>query len=181
MFIDHFDRHRPDLIHNMSCQPRTTVYSDGLDPGWLPNTLKKRQILVDPENYLLPPLKKYVTRKPDMTVPMLVSLLNLGPRQYVYKYIEHVENNPGHERQLLDWMIKTPEEAVQLPRVGLVSQANKRNLDAANNKNFKKIKKASTLHLALFLMARSNKYIYMCNKSPLLSQISIQRRLLITF
>ena len=181
MCLGHFDRDRPDLIHNMSYLPRTTVESNGLDPDRLPATLKGNQILVDPGKYLSHALKEYLIERPGIFLPAMIAVLELGPGRSFKTYTRHIEENPGHEQKLLDWMLKIPPKVIQLPRIGLVKKVDKRNSNTAKKENFKTISTGSSFHLELFLMARSNKYIYIREKSPILSRISIHKRLRITF
>ena len=143
--------------------------------------MKGNQILVDPGKYLSHALKEYLIERPGIFLPALIAVLELGPGRTFKTYIHHIEKNPGHEQQLLDWMLKTPPTAIQLPRVGLVKKVDKRSFNTTKKENFKTISIISSFHLELFLMARSNKYIYMREKSPILSQISIHKRLRITF
>ena len=169
---------RSDSIQNMSCRPITTVHSEGLDHTELPERLKGKSILINPWEYIPNCLKRYARGNPEMSVPVFNAILTLGNTRYFTTYDRFIKNKPGHEQSIMNWVSRMPENISQLPRVGHIRgiESNDFKVDFR-----KKSTLSSNLHSVLYIMARSNRYVYIRDKSPLLSLISVNRKIQIIF
>lgn len=169
---------RSDSIQNMSCRPITTVHSEGLDHTELPERLKGKSILINPWEYIPNCLKRYARENPEMSVPVFNAILTLGNTRYFKTYDRFIKNKPGHEQSIMNWVSRMPENISQLPRVGHIRgiESNDFKVDLR-----KKSTLSSDLHSVLYIMARSNRYVYIRGKSPLLSLISVNRKIQIIF
>lgn len=163
-----------DYTQNMSCRPRTTVNSKGLSSARLPVRLKGRNVLITPLEYIPTCLAAYSIKYPEMSVPVFNAILSLGNRRRFKTYKRFIMNHSGHEQSLMGWLSSIPEDIIELPRVGHVRRDGK--------VDFKEVSVLSrNLHKALYIMARSNRYVYIRDKSPLLSLVSVSRRIQIIF
>jgi len=162
----------------MSCRPRTTVHSEGLDHTKLSERLKGKNILINPWEYVPNCLKHYVRENPEMSVPVFNAILTLGNTRHLKTYDRFIKNQPGHEQNIMNWISHMPENISQLPRVGHIKriESNDLEVDLRNKSTLK-----SNLHSALYIMAHSNRYVYIRDKSPLLSLISVNRKIQIIF
>jgi hypothetical protein len=162
----------------MSCRPRTTVNSKGWDREKLPDRLGGRSILIDPWEYIPGCLEPYARRYREMSVPIFNALLTLGDRHLFRTYKDFIRHGSGHEQKLMNWVSRAPGEVSRLPRVGHIKniRANGRGLDHGDGSSSK-----HGLRTALYIMARSNRYVYIRDKSPLLSLVSLSRRIEIIF
>ena len=165
---------RSNYTQNMSCRPRTTVNSEGLDSAKLLERLKGKNILINPWEYIPACLVSYARIYPEMSVPIFNAILSLGNRRHFKTYERFIMNHSGHEQSLMGWISSIPEDIIELPRVGHVRRDGK--------VDFKEVSVLScNLHKALYIMARSNRYVYIRDKSPLLSLVSVSRRIQIIF
>jgi len=169
---------RSDSIQNMSCRPRTTVHSEGLDHTELPERLKGKSILINPWEYIPNCLKRYAGENPEMSVPVFNAILTLGNTRYFTTYDRFIKNKPGHEQSIMNWVSRMPENISQLPRVGHIRRIESNDFEVDLRK---KSTLSSDLHSVLYIMARSNRYVYIRDKSPLLSLISVNRKIQIIF
>lgn len=163
------------FIQNMSCRPRTTVRSAGLTLSKIPEGLKGEKIIIEIRGFVHPGLKRYAEHNPGMSVPIFNALLTLGGHGCHLSEYEHFIRSGGpHEQSLMKWVLRAPEEVTDLPGVGFIRRQDVcEYLDQAGT--------IKSLHAALFIMARANRAVYIRDKSPLLSLISIERRLEIVF
>jgi hypothetical protein len=156
------------FIQNMSCRPRTTVYSKGLTPSKVPHRLKGEKIFIDPGAHIPDCMKNYARKNPDMCVPVYNALLALGNRRSREAYMRFIDSQTDHEKSLMKQVARVPEEIAQLPGVGFIKKPG--TCDGLNS-----ALAVRSLRAALFVMARSNRFVYIRNKSPLLSLITARR------
>jgi len=162
------------FIQNMSCRPHTTVNSKGLTLSKVPARLRGEKIIVDPGMKIPACLKSYAGEKPEMSVPIFNALLTLGNRRSHKTYRHFIESQPAHEQSLVKWILRVPKEIAKLSGVGFIKRPGTcDSLDTALT--------IQSLHATLFIMARSNRSVYIRNKSPLLSLISAVRQFQIIF
>ena len=163
------------FIRNMSCRPRTTVRSAGLTLSKIPEGLKGEKIIIELAGFVPVSLKRYAEHNPGMSVPVFNALLTLGRnRRHLSTYERFIKSGAAHEQSLMKWVLRAPEEVAGLPGVGFIRRQDVcEYLDQAGT--------IKSLHAALFIMARANRAVYIRDKSPLLSLISIERRLEIVF
>jgi hypothetical protein len=162
------------FIQNMSCRPRTQVRSERLTLSKVPDRLKGEKIIVYPGWNIPACLKSYAGANPDMCVAIFNALLALGRRRSLKSYKHFIESQPAHEQSLMKWVLRVPEEIAKLPGVGFIKRPG--TCDGLN-----RALTIQSLHATLFITARSNRSVYIRNKSPLLSLISADRRLQIIF
>lgn len=163
------------FIQNMSCRPRTTVRSARLTLSKVPDGLKGEKIIIEPAMYIPACLKFYAEQNPEMSVPIFNALLALGRYRRHFKTYEHfIRSQAAPEQSMMKWVLRVPEEIAGLPGVGFIKRPG--TCDGLNQAVTIK-----SLHATLFIMARSNRAVYIRNKSPLLSLISTERRLQIIF
>ena len=162
------------FIQNMSCRPRTTVRSKGLTCSKVPARLRGERILVDVEWMIPACLKYYTGENLDMCVPIFNALLTLGDRRSLKAYRHFIDCQPAHEQSLTIWMMSVPEEISKLPGVGFIKRP-------GTSGGSNRILAISSLHAALYIMARSNRSVYIRKKSPLLSLIAVERKIQVIF
>ena len=102
------------------------------------------------------------------------ALLTLGDRRGLETYRHFIDSRPGHEQSMLERVSRVPEEIAGLPGVGFIKRPGR--CDGPEGGLL-----TLSLPATLFIMARSNRSVYIRNKSPLLSLISIERPLQIIF
>ena len=163
------------FIQNMSCQSRTRVRSTGLTLSKIPEGLKGENFIIDFRDFVPVSLTRYADHNPGMSVPIFNALLTLGPdRRHLRVYERFIRSRADHEQSLMKWVLRAPQEVAGIPGVGLI-----RRQDVCKYRGGARTIKS--LHAALFIMARANRAVYIRDKSPLLSLISIERRLEIVF
>ncbi|MEJ2727361.1 MAG: hypothetical protein P8185_02430 [Deltaproteobacteria bacterium] len=163
------------FIQNMSCRPRTTVHSKGLTLSKIPEGLKGENFIIDFRDFVPVSLTRYAQHNPGMSVPIFNALLTFGTyHRHLSKYERFMRSGAAHEQSLMKWVLRAPEEVAGLPGVGFI-----RRQDVCEYRGGARTIKS--LHAALFIMARANRAVYIRDKSPLLSLISIKRRLEIVF
>ena len=169
---------RSDSTQNSGCRPRTTVHSAGLDHMELPERLKGKNILINPWDFIPSCLKHYAGENPEMGIPVFNAILTLGNTRYFTNYNRFIKDQPGHEQNIMHWVSRMPENISRLLRVGHIRKIE------SKQTQLELIKKPTLpidLHSALYIMARSNRHVYIRDKSPLLSMISVNRIIEITF
>ena len=163
------------FIQNMSCRPRTTVRSVRLTLAKVPEGLKGEQLIIEPAMYIPGCLKSYAERNPEMSVPLFNALLALGSHRLRSRaYEQFIGGRTAHEQSLMKWVLRIPEEIAGLPGVGFIKRS-------GTCDGLERAITIKSLHAALFIMARSNRAVYIRDKSPLLSLISTARRFQIIF
>ena len=163
------------FIQNMSCRPRTTVRSAGLTLSKISEGLKGENFIIDFRDFVPVSLTRYAEHNPGMSVPIFNALLTFGRnRRHLSTYERFIKSGAAHEQSLMKWVLRAPEEVAGLPGVGFI-----RRQDVCEYRGGARTIKS--LHAALFIMARANRAVYIRDKSPLLSLISIERRLEIVF
>jgi hypothetical protein len=162
------------FLQNMSCRPRTTVHSRGLTAAKLPARLQGEKIVIDPGWNIPGCLRTYAGENPEMGVPIFDAVLTLGNRCHSKTYMHFIKSRADHEQSLMKWVSHPPAEVAALPGVGFIKRT-------GTVDDLTKVIIELSLHACLFIMARSNSSVYIRNKSPLLSLISIDRRLQIIF
>ena len=163
------------FIQNMSCRPRTTVRSAGLTLSKISEGLKGENFIIDFRDFVPVGLTRYAEQNPGMSVPIFNALLTFGTYHgHLSKYERFIRSGAAHEQSLMKWVLRAPEEVAGLPGVGFI-----RRQDVCGYRD--QSRRIKSLHAALFIMARANRAVYIRDKSPLLSLISIERRLEIVF
>jgi hypothetical protein len=163
------------FIQNMSCRPRTTVRSAGLTLSKISEGLKGENFIIDFRDFVPVSLTRYAGHNPGMSVPIFNALLTFGGyHRHLSEYERFIKSGTTHEQSLMKWVLRAPEEVADLPGVGFI-----RRQDVCEYRGGARTIKS--LHAALFIMARANRAVYIRDKSPLLSLISIERRLEIVF
>ena len=163
------------FIQNMSCQSRTRVRSAGLTLSKIPEGLKGENFIIDFRDFVPVSLTRYAEHNPGMSVPIFNALLTFGRyHRHLSEYERFIRSGAAHEQSLMKWVLRAPEEVTGLPGVGFI-----RRKDVCEYRGGARTIKS--LHAALFIMARANRSVYIRDKSPLLSLISIERRLEIVF
>ena len=163
------------FIQNMSCRPRTTVRSAGLTLSKIPEGLKGENFIIDFRDFVPVSLTRYAEQNPGMSVPIFNALLTFGlNRRHLSVYERFIRSGAAHEQSLMKWVLRMPEEIAGLPGVGFIKRS-------GTCDGLEQAITIKSLHAALFIMARSNRAVYIRDKSPLLSLISTARRFQIIF
>jgi hypothetical protein len=161
-------------LQNMSCRPRTTVRSGGLAPSSLSPRLQGKRVLVSLEGHIPECMKTYAKRHPQMGVPLLNALLTLGGGHPPETYKKFIKGHKGHEEGLMNRLKPVPREVARLGRVGHI-----RPMSPGETRSG--AVPVAELRAALFMMARSNRSVYIRDKTLLLSLVSVSRSIQVTF
>ena len=173
-----FSPPQSDCTQNMSCRSRTTVRSKGMAPGKLSGRLRGKNILIYPRDYIPDCLKSYVNRFKEKNTAVFNAIMALGEGRSIDSYSRYITGHSDHDRIFMSWISRVPRDVLLFPRVGHIrgKGSNGTRIDSDEGSSSK-----CSLHTALYIMARSNRYVYIRDKSPLCSLVSIDRKIQIIF
>ena len=173
-----FSPPQSDCTQNMNCRSRTTVKSKRLAPEKLSDRLRGKSILIYPREQI-PDCLKFNPRKfGGKSTPVFNAIMALGTERSSGTYSRYITGHSDHEQIFMSWISRVPRDVLRFPRVGHIrgKGSNGTRIDPDEASSSK-----CNLHTALYIMARSNRYVYIRDKSPLFSLVSIDRKIQIIF
>jgi hypothetical protein len=147
-------------------------------PEKLSERLRGKSILIYPWEYIPDCLESYVRRFEEKITPVFNAIMALGAGRSLDTYSRYLTTHSDHEQVFMDWLSRIPRDISRLPRVGYIRAVGSN--DSGINPDEGSFSKFN-LHTALYIMARSNRYVYIRDKSPLSSLVSISRKIQIIF
>ena len=173
-----FSPPQSDCTQNMSCRSRTTVKSKGMVPGELSGRLRGKNILIHPRDYIPGCLAFYLRRFEEKSTAVFNATMALGGGRSLDSYSRYITGHSDHEQIFMNWISRVPRDVLQFPRVGHIRGKGSNGTRIGSSEVSSS---ECSLHTALYIMARSNRYVYIRDKSPLSSLVSIDRRIQIIF
>jgi|TARA_B100000315_G_C14535425_1_gene568226 hypothetical protein len=160
-----------NLIQNMSCRPRTTVNSRGMDKKILPSNLTGTVTNISLNNFHNDPR----IIKDEDPVPLIYAMIQLGVDKEYLDYREFIKGCEDSHKKLLILIEKPSREVIKygLPSIGLAYQF--------TDKSWRDFGKKPSILTAVFIMARCGDSVFIRDKNPLLSRLSFNRETAVMF